>query len=457
MATKKVEQLPQNFALDYSSILDKVERASRLNGGSSNQGKTFVSTGMLVEDFILDGGLQPGTWNTFFGPEQSAKSTNVMSCLKSAVIAEIENLLYFDYEGSTSGSPDYFENILGNNMKMEDVFGLKDDSGKWVIRPKARLYVEDVAERFFDSMASFLRRLPDKVLLDGQWYFVFDPTNENRKLVGGEYSKKLFTEYKQLYVPTQDSRPQAMIFLDSYMAMQPEKENDDDAGGQGLAVLARMFAENIRKVSSKLKRKSVILLGVNQLREVPMARGNPEREPGGQALKFASSVRVRQYGRAVPHANGPYEEEKAIWDSGGIETYRYIHMRAIKNKVGVPNREGWFRLCIEDSFGNSTGFDPVYDTFQYLKMTGQVSGTMKKMALNVAGINNPKNKLAWPDFKALILLQGSELREHCKDIGLEKTLKLRDLCFKQMRLRESFGMYYDTKRNKADSASDDDD
>lgn len=451
----KTQEAKADFELDYSGILDKIERASRLNGGSSNQGKTYVSTGLLMEDFILSGGLQPGTWNTFFGMEQSAKSTNIMSCLKSAVLSEIDNLLYWDYEGSTSGSPDYIENILGNDLKMEDIFGLKDEGGKWVIPPKARLYVEDVAEKFFDSMGSFLRKLPDKILLDGQWYYVFDPTNENRKLVGGEYSKKLFTEYKQLYVPTQDSRPQSMIFLDSYMAMQPEKENDDDAGGQGLAALARMFAENIRKVSSKLRRKAVILVGINQLREVPMARGNPEREPGGQALKFASSVRIRQAGRAVPHATGLYEEEKSIWSSGGVEIYRYIHMRAIKNKVGVPNLEGWFRLCVEDSFGNSTGFDPVYDTFQYLKMTGQVSGTMKKMELRINGINNPKAKLAWPDFKALILLDSKELKEHCKDLGFDRTVKIHDLCFKQMRCRESFDLYYNTKRSKAPEKSED--
>lgn len=449
MATRiKAESELPNFSPDYSGILDKVERGFKLNGSSNGANKFFVSTGLLMSDFIMGGGLQPGCWVTFYGGEQSAKSTHMMHVIDGTLSAGVETSLLFDYEGSTSGSPDYFENVLRSGLTSNEVFGLRDDNGNWVVRPRVRLYVEDVAETFFNSMASLLRSLPDKVYIHGQWYYVYKNTNENRKIVSESYSKKLFSEYKQFFVPAPDGRPQALIFLDSYPAMITEREDDDDVKS-GMAANARMFSENVRKVSSKLKRKAVTLVGINQIRLRPaVMHQNPEYEPGGETLKFASSIRIRQSGRSVPHASGPVEEEKAIWASGGTEKYRYIHMRAVKNKVATPNLESFFRLCFEDSFGQSTGFDPVYDTFSYLKATGQLSGTMKKLKIEMPGFSTKGKTIFWEDFKALNLLTGQALRDYCKDMKLEKTVKLRDICFKQMRDRTAFNLYYETKRAK---------
>lgn len=355
---------------------------------------------------------------------------------------------------STAGSPDYFENIFDGKVKLEDIFGVRDpDTGAWAKTGPARLWTEDIAETFFNSMGSFLRRIPDKTCIDGQWYFVYDDTKQNRKTVGDAYSKKMFTQFKQLYVPTLDTSPQATIFLDSYPAMLGEKMDVDDPGS-GMAAKARMFSENVPKVGSKIKRKAVNVIGVNQLRLKPgFTMGNPEYEPNGETLKFVSGIRLRQATCAVPHASGQFEEEKSLF--GGKEKYRYIKMKATKNKTSTPQLEGIFRLCIQNSEGLSTGFDKVYDTFQYLKLTGQATGTMKKLNITLPDFQT-KKPLDWLDFKGLISLRGADLKDHCKDLKITTNPKIREHCMKQMQSGKGMAMYFDNLRKgaKDDEGSD---
>lgn len=356
---------------------------------------------------------------------------------------------------STAGSPDYFESIFDNKWKLEDVFGMRNpDTGEWAKKGPARLYTEDIAETFFNSMGSFLRKIPDKTCIDGQWYFVYDDTKINRKIVSDAYSKKMYSKFKQFYVPTSNYNPQAIIFIDSYPAMLGEKMDVDEPGA-GMAAKARMFAENVPKVQSKVKRKAVNIVGVNQLRLRPgFTMGNPEYEPNGETLKFASSIRIRQSGRSVPHGKGPVEEEKGLY--GGKEIYRYIAMKATKNKTSTPQLEGWFRLCLQNADGLSTGFDKVYDAFQYLKGTGQATGTMKKLNIEMPNFQT-KKPLDWMDFKGLISLEGNDLRDHCKDLKIDKNPKIREACMKQMGSGEGMKMYFDNLKNAKDKETSDED
>lgn len=451
---KKHENVDSGFKPNYTDIIDDVEKTFKLNASSLNKkGHTRIPTGLLMSDLIMGGGIPPGIWMTLYGMEQTAKSTHMMQMLKGALDAQIPNTMYFDYEGSTAGSPDYFENIFEGKRTIEDVFGIRDpETGEWAKTGPARLYTEDIAEVFFDSMGSFLRKIPDKTCVDGQWYFVYDDTKHNRKLVSDSYSKKMYSKFKQLYIPTLDSNPQALIMLDSYPAMLGEKM-DVDEPGSGMAAKARMFAENVPKVGSKMKRKCVNIIGVNQLRLRPgFTMGNPEYEPNGETLKFVSAIRLRQSTCAVPHASGQFEEEKSIF--GGKEKYRYIKMKAVKNKTSTPQLEGLFRLCIQNSEGLSTGFDKVYDTFQYLKLTGQATGTMKKLNITLPSFET-KKPIDWLDFKGLISLNGKDLKEHCKDLKITSNPKIREQCLSQMKSGKGMKMYFDSLRKGAkDEGSD---
>jgi RecA/RadA recombinase len=443
------------FRFDYRGVLSDVERKFSIGAGTMSieaKRQAYMSTGLLSSDLMLGGGILPGAWYTMYGPEQSAKSTHLMHISQGALEANIPLLSYWDFEGSLA--PDYFSSMLSANIKgvrFQDVFGLQNPTtGDWEIVPRIDKYEPSTAEEFFNPMSSLLRSLPDKRFIKGQWFYVFENTKKNRALVGDRYSKTLFARYNRFFVEAEDGRPQIITFLDSYPAMFPDRLDDDDAGS-GMAAVARMFSENVPKVLPKLKRKAAVIVGVNQLRLRPgFNMGNPEYEPAGETVKFASSVRVRQMARSVPHGKGPIEEERSV-SGEGTDIYRYVHMKAIKNKVSTPYLEAWQRVWVRDEDGQAHGFDPVWDTFYYLRETGQAKGNMKRMSLPDFGLQ----KLTWNDFKSLILLRGTALKEHCASLKVKTNPNIRATCFKQ--LKSGKGMELFVKHQRAKSAGGDED
>jgi hypothetical protein len=104
---------------DVDVELDAIERklgTGSLGLGGDNEGR--MSTGMLVYDLILGGGLVPG-WYTNFGKEQSCKSTSTMTMTASAVNEGIPIIAVYDYDGCY---PDYVTvDIDGKSVPMSDL------------------------------------------------------------------------------------------------------------------------------------------------------------------------------------------------------------------------------------------------------------------------------------------------------------------------------------------------
>lgn len=455
----KAKTPAQGWTPDYGELLDGVEKKSKLSANMTDRFKFAVSSGLLVQDLILGGGYVSGGMYTFAGMEQSAKSTSIMNFLGDLIQSEHQPgaIMYVDAEGSFD--PDYFNAMLGKAaVDSQELFGIKDKNGKYTVAPRIRYYPESRGEMVIDALNSMLARMPDKEYLDGQWYFVYENTVPNRKMVGDKYSKNLFSKTNKFYVPTDISAPQAVIVVDSWIALVPERVDDEDKSA-GLGANARMFSETLPKLKGKLRRKAVILMGVNQLREKPMTQGDPRYEPGGQALKFYSDFRMWNTPRSIPHGTGMIEEEKSVTGEG-FDTYKYIHFKNKKNKLSTPYMEGWARIWVEDAGGQAHGFDRVYDAFQYLKMTGQVTGTMGKrgMSITLRGKNELKiKKLDWLQFKAMILLTGDARKKVCKKVGLKKPINLYKLCQAQMRSGLAKELYYENKQNKAKDDDDDED
>jgi hypothetical protein len=174
--------------------------------------------------------------------------------------------------------------------------------------------------------------------------------------------------------------------------------------------------------------------------------GSPEYEPCGEALKLFSDVRIRNTARAIPWSGmkGMIEEEKSI-DGKGVDTYRYIHMRAIKNKLGAPNLEGWARLWVSDRKGQGCGFDPVYDTYEYAKMTGQVKGARNKLTFKIPKIGELP-KMTWLEFKTLVIGKKEQKEEVLKRLKYKgQMFDLRGIYKKQMMSGEGMTMFFETK------------
>lgn len=446
-------------AAAFDSILDGIENDCGVTLTEGNRSTTRESTGLINLDLILEGGLTTGGWYTFFGGEQSSKSTLAQTQLAMAAVTKhTPILLYFDFEGSFS--PDYMLSIarsMGFTGDLTDLFGIQDPkTGKYIKRPLIRKYQENVAEKFFDYVAKLERILPDKLWKHDKWWKVYD---DNKKMPGYKQLKEacdktLYKRTGRLWVECEDGHPQALIVVDSYPAMLPENLDVDDPKS-GLGAQARMFSEQLKRVKGKMAPKRITIMGVNQLRLRPMTMmGNPEYEPGGEALKFFSDVRIKMTARAVPTGGGQFEEEDGI--GGGTDVYRYIHMRAHKNKLSVPNLEGWARIWVRDANGVAHGYDPVYDCFEAMKRTGLISGTKNRLKIALPQMEKQRKGLTWGQFKTLIIGTKTEIKETLQEVGVDKPFYLRKELFKLMQSGELTRRMFDAMRGEAEEEDEED-
>lgn len=214
-----------------------------------------------------------------------------------------------------------------------------------------------------------------------------------------------------------DDPPSILIVLDSLAAMQTENEDEDKSP---MAGPARMHSTYIRMIKTRLSKKGCVVLAVNQTRQNPGAYGNPEYEPGGSAVKFYPDTKIRV--QMIGGASASNVEEE-----GGYQ-YRYVKFATTKNKQYSP-----FQTCDEYRIRLGKGYDPIYDTYQYLKFTGQCSMTGTWYIL--AEIFNDESgpvKFQWK--------KGSSVLE---------TSRIRDICWKQLQSGEAFKMYWEQKGIKA--------
>ncbi len=432
-------------------MLDGIEKDYSLSGSGLSKDEKRLSTGFLVTDLILGGGIVGGGWYTLFGMEQSCKSTAASTWMAAAVATDVPIISVWDYEGSTS--PDYLENIMrtnGINATVEDVFGIRDPkTQQWVVKPRVRYYSESVGEKFFDYLAKLERTLPDKKQVGDNWYYVYEDSKQARAVVGSHYDENYLKKTGKLRVPAKDGNIQALVIVDSYPAMLPEKQDVDDPNN-AIGVQARMFSDQLKRVKGKMRAKRIAVIGVNQLREKPMAMfQDPNYEPCGNSLKFFSDVRLQLTPRAlssiVPGAKGRVEEEDSV-TTEGKDNYRYIAVKAAKNKLSPPHLEGWLRLWISDGDGAAQGFDPVWDTFQYLLMTGQMTGSRNKIKLNLKRKGGQATKaVSWLEFKTLVIGAKVDMKKIFEQIGVAP-LPLRKFCFQQMDKGEGIELFFDAKR-----------
>ena len=163
-------------------VLDDIEKHVGLSE-SSLETDGRMSTGNLMLDLILGGGITAG-WYTNFGQEQSCKTTGAVTIMAAAINANVPIKYYFDFEGSAT--PDYIENIMRNigvKADVKSIFGVRDEkTGKYIVPPTVRYKSEAVAEKFFDTLASLERKLPDKKKIGSTWYYIY----ESKKMVKGK-------------------------------------------------------------------------------------------------------------------------------------------------------------------------------------------------------------------------------------------------------------------------------
>lgn len=187
-----------------------------------------------------------------------------------------------------------------------------------------------------------------------------------------EYAQKLGVDIKNLLISQPDTGEQALqivedlvrsnivdvIVVDSVAALVPKIEIEGEMGDQHIGLQARLMSQALRKLTAIAAKSKTVIIFINQLRmKIGVMFGNPETTPGGQALKFYSSVRIDV------RRTGQIKKGEEVMGSR-------VKAKVVKNKVAPPFKTAEFDIIYNE--GISYEADVINTALKYniVKKTG---------------------------------------------------------------------------------------
>jgi len=152
------------------------------------------------------------------------------------------------------------------------------------------------------------------------------------------YAKKIGVKIEDLLISQPDTGEQALdivetlvksnavdvIVVDSVAALTPQAEIEGEMGDTHVGRQARLMSQALRKLTAIVAKGNVTVIFINQIRmKIGVMFGNPETTPGGNALKFYSSVRI-EVRRAAQIKQG----DQIVGNR--------VKAKVVKNKVAPP-------------------------------------------------------------------------------------------------------------------------
>ena len=129
-----------------------------------------------------------------------------------------------------------------------------------------------------------------------------------------------------------DKNKLCCIVWDSVAGTSTNAEIQGEYGEATIGLGARLIGQGLRKSIRFIGNQRISVVFLNQLREkIGIAFGDPTVSPGGKAIPFFSSVRIKLY------TDGTIKADK---DTIGVG----IKPKIIKNRLGPPHREAKLKM-----------------------------------------------------------------------------------------------------------------
>ena len=306
--------ITDDFTSDLIKSLNK-ERGMRIaynlsSDDSPTHVKRWISTGSVQLDYIIanrkNGGLPEGRIIEIFGPPSIGKSHIASQIAKSTQRAG-GIVVYIDTENAVSIE----------NLKTLGV---------------------DISKRF-----------------------VYVDTHCTEEVFSIAESTIMKSKAMQKDVPV-------TIIWDSVAATSPKAELAGEYDKDSIGLQARAISKGMRKITGIIANQNILFVCLNQIRtKMGVMYGDPTTTPGGVAIPFHSSVRIKLgAGSAI---EGPDKEPIGI----------NVSAKIIKNKVSAPFRKAEFQII----FGK--GIFEHEEIFDNLRKLGEFEYNGKKICIDGAG------------------------------------------------------------------------
>ena len=244
---------------------------------------------------------------------------------------------------------------------------------------------------------------------------------ENLALLGVDISKRFvyvdthcteevlsIAESTILKAKAMDKDVPVTIIWDSVAATSPKAELVGDYDKDSIGLQARAISKGMRKITGVIANQNVLLICLNQIRtKIGVMYGDPTTTPGGKAIPFHSSVRIKLgAGQQITNKN-----KEVI----GIN----VSAKTIKNKVAPP-----FRTCnFEIHFG--VGIKEHEQLFDVLRKHGpeivgnteiSIAGTGSWKTLTVSDTNTGEILVEKKFYKAEFdkVLEDPQYSKYCE-------------------------------------------
>lgn len=329
----------------FDDIVNKCKKSwgdpDIMDRASARRGKKIPFSSPLC-NYATYGGIPCYRMTEFFGEPGSGKSTSAVDICKNAV-----DMFRKEYDDKIS---DLEHRIASGNKTLQTELADLQDRG-----PKQVLYVD--LEHGFDA----------------EWAKTLGLSDEINVMQPPDQPAEAILQAVQEFV---ESGQVGLIVLDSIPSLVPQAELDKKYGERTVASLAGLLTIFCRKIVSLLTRYECTLLVINQVRD-NMDNPYVVKTPGGEALKFYSSLRmyfrigqpVDFLGNEIPVSsenpagyivNAKLMKQKTAKFDRKLASYFLMCNSGIRpdfdyaklaiTKYGIIHKSGaWYTMCMPDT------------------------------------------------------------------------------------------------------------